>query len=139
MNNTQCSINIEEAKVDPIASASPFMFVVSCMMLAYTNAVPLSTYPSPWLEVAQPLYSASQVMWLAAAMSIVMMFILGLPPIRNQLSALVVGLVGSIVILIMAGFQISWLVMMVLLFAVLIPAGNVAFCKMTVTPSKSQL
>lgn len=139
MNNTQNSINIEEAKVDPIASASPFMFVVSCMMLAYTNAVPLSSYPFEWLKVAEPLYLASQVMWLAAAMSLVMIFTLGLPPIRNQLSALVVGLVGSIAILSIDAFQISWLVMIILLFAVIIPASNVALSKMSGMPSKSQL
>lgn len=139
MSNTKNAASSDEVKVDPIASASPFMFVVSCIMLAYTNLIPLSTNPSEWIEVAKSLYSASQVMWLTLAMSLLMMFTLGLPPMRNQIAAFVVGVIGSLAILAMAAFQISWLVMMILIFAVLIPAGNVAFRKMTGMPAKSQL
>lgn len=139
MINTKNATSSDEARVDPIASASPFMFVISCLMLAYIYTVPLSTYPSEWLEVAKSLYSASQAMWLTLAMSLLMMFNLGLPPMRNQIAAFVVGLIGSLAILAMAAFQISWLAMMILIFSILIPAGNVAFSKMTGMPAKSQL
>lgn len=131
MINTKNATRNDEVRVDPIASASPFLFVISCLMLAYMYAVPLSTYPSEWLEVAESLYSASKAMWLALPMSLLMMFTLGLPPMKNQIAAFVLGLIGSLVILAMAAFQFSWLVMMILIFAVIIPAGNIAFSKMT--------
>lgn len=113
-----------------ISSSSPFIFVITCMMLAYIYAVPASSHPSEWVDLAQRIYSSSQALWLSLAISILMMYVMGLSPIRNQLAALVVGVIGSLAILAMAAFQIGWLVTMLLLFAVLVPGGSLAFAKL---------
>ena len=129
MNSAQNPTSIEEVKIDPIGSASPGMFVISCLILAYTNAVPLSDYSPEMMDVASSIYSASSMAWISGLISLLMMFALGLPTIKNQLSALAVAVVGSVAILVISAFQVSWLVMMMLIFAIIIPVGNLAFSK----------
>lgn len=129
MNSAQNPTRIEEVKIDPIGSASPGMFVISCLILAHTNAVPLSDYSPEMMDVASSIYSASSMAWISGLVSLLMMFALGLPSIKNQLSALAVAVVGSVAILVISAFQVSWLVMMMLIFAIIIPVGNLAFSK----------
>lgn len=121
-----------------ISSMSPSIFVISCLLLAISNGLEPSQF-NEFEGLAHKLFDSSWVVWLTMVVSLLMMLAFGVASLRKQIVAMIIGLAGTLFILLSSAVQLNWLVMMILIFAVLIPAGNVAFSKMTGTPSKSQL
>lgn len=120
-----------------IASMSPSAFVTSCLLLAIAHGAEPINFEG-FEVIAQELFNATWIVWITMAISLLIMLGAGLSTLRNQIAALVVGVIGSLFVLTSAVFQTNWLVMMILLFAVLIPASSAAFIKMTATETKSQ-
>ncbi len=119
-----------------IASMSPLVFVISCLGLAIAHGVDPSQF-GEFEAVTRSLFKPVWAFWITMGVSLLMMLAFGIASLRKQLAA-VIGLAGSFFILLSSAVQLNWLVTIVLLFAVLIPAGNLAFRKMAITTSKSQ-
>lgn len=122
---------------DLIASMSPSVFVTSCLCLAISHGADPIHFKG-FEVIAQELFKATWIVWISMAISLLIMLGFGLATLRNQIAALIVGVIGSLFVLTSAAFQTDWLVMMILLFAVLIPASSAAFIKMTATQTKTQ-
>lgn len=122
---------------DLIASMSPSIFVTSCLCLAIAHGADPFHFKG-FEVIAQELFKATWIVWISMAISLLIMFGSGLASIRSQIAALVVGVIGSLFVLVSAAFQTDWLVMMILLFTVLTPASNAVFIKMTDSQTKTK-
>tara|TARA_Y100001963_G_C6410165_1_gene278032 strand:+ start:49 stop:450 length:402 start_codon:yes stop_codon:yes gene_type:complete len=120
-----------------IVSMSPMIFVISCLGLAIANGVDPSQFGEFEAQI-RALFKPAWAFWITMGVSILFMCVFGVSSVRKQFTALVIGLVGSFFILLSAAVQLNWLVTVVLLFAVLIPASSAAFIKMTATQTKTQ-
>jgi hypothetical protein len=121
-----------------IISMSPMVFVISCLGLAIANGVDPSQFGDFESQI-RALFKPAWAFWVTMGVSILFMCVFGVSSVRKQFTAMVIGLVGSFFILLSAAVQLNWLVTVVLLFAVLIPAGSAVFSKMTASRTKTQL
>lgn len=129
--------NDKRSQDELIISMSPMVFVISCLGLAIANGVDPSQFGEFEAQI-RALFKPAWAFWVTMSVSILFMCVFGVASVRKQFTAMVIGLVGSCFILLSAAVQLNWLVTAVLLFAVLIPAGNAAFSKLKDSPTKSQ-
>lgn len=132
MNSANSLGSQDKNQSELIVSMSPLAFVLSCLGLAYANAVDLAQFPAEFLKIAHTLFAASWTFWAVIVVSLFMMLTFGLPSIRNLVAALIISIIGTLSILSMTAYQVNWLVMLILICTVLVPAGNVLFKKIQI-------
>lgn len=113
-----------------ITAMSPSIFVLSCIGLAIAHGVSPENF-GDYSHIVGTLFSQAWVFWIAIAVSLFIVLSFGFPSIKKQCVALAIGVIGTLFILASAAFELSWLVCMVFLFAVLVPASGIAFSQVT--------
>lgn len=114
-----------------IVAAAPFVFVSSCLSLALMYATK-TLMIKEFGTVAEALISASWTSWVAMLCTLTIMFFFGMPSLRKVAVASGIAVAGAIFVLSTPMFDISWLVMVLVMFAVVVPLGNFLYRKLGV-------
>jgi len=113
-----------------IVSASPFVFVLSCLTLAALYGV-RGAVPEEEMAVYKETLKASWVCWIAIITTALVMWSVGLPSFKKMVSAAIVAVLGASVLLTSAVLQFNFLAQGLIMFAVVVPVGNSIFRKLT--------
>lgn len=113
-----------------IVAAAPFVFVSSCLSLALMYATK-TLMIKEFGAVAEALISTSWTSWVAMLCTLKIMFFFGMPSLRKVAVASGIAVAGAIFVLSIPMFDISWLVMVLVMFAVVVPLGNFLYRKLT--------